>query len=1112
MTSLPSYTSATLVNEDVSLLKKQEQTTIKGINGTSPPTNSSRRAERPSLTKCSRLHGRAKEQAQLWDIHQSNIQVKKEQRRTSKVVLVRGPRGCGKTELVRRTLQGGAYVHKKEKQHYLTTTNDNTASTSISYCNQSNQGHLMVWKSDPQTLLQIGPGVGAAMERLVEDLLSRSEDEWQSLQQHFWTNAKLDAIQIATLLLSCPQLKPLLVNPALVVSPPPSAAAAGSLQQRRRQEDRSEEVQPFSRPEYRLDYSAYRTLLRAISSVDFPMTFMTDDFNWIEPNSLKWVMNRVADLHTEGALFVGTFTDDDDPAGDEGGVSLWRQTIEEWKQQDHVEVTEICLQNLDESTTHDMVAEMLMTDNGSVAAISSWVYQQTNGNPQYIEELLLGLRNEGLLRNSSEGDESGWILDLEQASASATIGTTVEIAPVSAYLAKTKLAKLPEALQEVLKVAACLGSLFETHLVSSAMSSSSGADSTTTETSLELAKEAGIIVDCFGSFTSKRACRFVHNSMHEAAISLVGTKQSEERAHFHLVMTRRLLRNLSAEELEADLLTVSGQLIFGAGAIKRKEEKYQCAQLAYRATQGCVRLTSFKSAHKSISFAIDMLEADTSNHAWREEYDLTLAIFNAAAEVAYANGDFELVEARVGAVMKFGRSFEDKLQANCTKLCLLGSTDTIDEAVELGFALLDELGEPFPKKPSRANILYSMFKTKSLLKGKSDEVLLRSPVMTDGRVIAAMQVLNILFTSVFLAKPIVAPLLATRMVQLSLNHGFCAYSCAAFSVYGMLLCSRGTYVKEGTRFGELSMRLLDRFQTKEFIPRVFVSVYGYIHGWSRPFEQSFEPLRRGYRVGLETGDIAFAMRSAILYIYYSFYKGKPLSVLAEKRAVYIEQVANVHKEATILMSSPLFYTIDHLMGLESVYSLHHKVDNLSWSQYQTIIIEFIQGDFKNAVLAGRQCNQVPYAGFNLALFYMFEGLANLALFKESGKRGLVAFARRRLKTLDRISKQAAENCLGNFLLLEAELSSLSPRNHKDTVRKYLCAIGLADSTKSLFEGAVAHEHYGRYLQSCGKKTAAASSLSHLQTACSLYRQWNAYPKADALQSEINKKAECETKS
>lgn len=250
-----------------------------------------------------------------------------------------------------------------------------------------------------------------------------------------------------------------------------------------------------------------------------------------------------------------------------------------------------------------------------------------------------------------------------------------------------------------------------------------------------------------------------------------------------------------------------------------------------------------------------------------------------------------------------------------------------------------------------------------------------------------------------------------------------------------------------------------------------------------------------------------------MYLLYSFESGKPLSVVAKDRAIYIENVPKRHKDATNLPSSAFFYTIDRLMGCESIYSLEINEQNRQWAEYKRVLIAFIEGDHVTASSIAQKCDQLPFVGFDLATYQMFCGLSNIAYFRESGKRGLVAAARRYLKILDRTSRQAADNCLSRFLLLDAEVSSLSPRKHKDTVRKYICAIGLADSTKSLFQGAVAHELYGRYLGKChDKATMTVSSLAHLEKACSLFREWDANPKADKLRREIDEKTTFRTKS
>jgi hypothetical protein len=244
------------------------------------------------------------------------------------------------------------------------------------------------------------------------------------------------------------------------------------------------------------------------------------------------------------------------------------------------------------------------------------------------------------------------------------------------------------------------------------------------------------------------------------------------------------------------------------------------------------------------------------------------------------------------------------------------------------------------------------------------------------------------------------------------------------------------------------------------------------------------------------------------YLYFSFDAGKPLEQLTQDERLFIQDVSYRHKDSTILMTIPLFETVNKLMGLEPRLELDHpsKESSLNWGYSQTVIVSFIFCDYRRSVKYSRPCfKEHPYDGFDLATVYGFIGMANIALYKQTGKRylGMRTLARRCEKKIKHVCKFAPEYCLGKLSLLQAEISSLSRMRHHNTVLKYLTAIAVADSSKHLLEGALAHERYGRYLTDYGD---LSSSLTHLRMACSLYREWNAYAKADMLQDEIDKMA------
>jgi predicted ATPase len=972
----------------------------------------------PSLRKCTDLYGRAVEQSVLLQAYKSTLT--REPR--SKLVIIKGPPGVGKTRLAESLME------ELEKDH----------------------GHILKWKFDRQNLLQVAPGFQQAVTNMVNRILAKTDDELKPLRRNL--DNHLDYTQKAMLLRQYPPLERLLNT-----------------------EDNP--IRVDNERAYGYDYYVFRLFIQAVCSPDFPTVYLFDDIHWIDDYGLSWALRAVHDVNINGALFVITYN-----TSVEDRQSSWYKELQDLKARDYIDVTEISLDSITEFGTASMVSHMLGVSITAQDRLATWIQRQTKGNPLYVEEIMVKLYEGGLIRPDSLS--KAWVVNLEKAKLQYQGLDTV-----CAFLA-AHLSEQSNALQEVVKVSSSLGYRFSSKLVSSAMSGS-------VLPYMKVAKKQRIVVDYKDDH--HKDYRFTHNSMQEAALSLLGANPLAH-ASFHIALGRKLVNVLNDQDLQAEMLTVLGQFIYGASAIESQREKYKIAALALRATQIAVSYTSFPSAEKTVAFAIGLL----GSNCWREEYDLTLALHNFSAEIAYASGRFDAVSKMVETVLEHARVFDDKLQAYSTKLYMLVSTNHTVGAIESGLQLLHHLGERFPQKPTKTDIGVSAFRIKRMLRGKSDEAILRSVRMVDSRKVAAMQIMNILFTALYLARPMLAPLVALRMVKLTLEHGVTPISSVAFSLYGMLLCSNGRHIEEGARYGDLALKMLDRFQAKQLIPRVFAAVFGFIHGWNRPIELALQELLRGYRVGLETGDIEIALMNVTLYTYYAFDTGKPLAALEQERKKYIEDIGSrQHNETTILIHSPLSKVMRQLMGIEELDDLSVTPDHaLNWPDHSKMKICFILCDYENAVEYGRKCRHfLPYAAVDVSSYFMVEGLACLALYKQGmRKQNLVRVAARNLKQLDRLSKSATEYCLGKFTLLEAEFSSLSLRNHRDTVRKYTLAVAFADSRASLFQGAIAHERFGRYLNESGDKLEA---LEHLRKACSLYEEWNAYRKVNMLQAEID---------
>ena len=72
----------------------------------------------------------------------------------------------------------------------------------------------------------------------------------------------------------------------------------------------------------------------------------------------------------------------------------------------------------------------------------------------------------------------------------------------------------------------------------------------------------------------------------------------------------------------------------------------------------------------------------------------------------------------------------------------LSQDDHQQECMDVGICVLKELGETFPNRLCMAHLMQEMSSVEKLLKGKSNEYLLRMPHITDSNKLSALQVLS----------------------------------------------------------------------------------------------------------------------------------------------------------------------------------------------------------------------------------------------------------------------------------------------------------------------------------------------------------------------------------
>jgi predicted ATPase len=384
----------------------------------------------------------------------------------------------------------------------------------------------------------------------------------------------------------------------------------------------------------------------------------------------------------------------------------------------------------------------------------------------------------------------------------------------------------------------------------------------------------------------------------------------EQRSAFHLALGRKLRKNLSPKELDWKLYVVLTQFRVGVDEAISRRERYDIAGLCLRAAEKAVSASSFPTASLYVDFGIEVLGDDH----WKDAYALSLTLYTIGTEVNYCTANFERVHELLSIVLKNARSFQDKLGAYATEVYVLGATDKMREAISRGLKVLGELGEPVAPYPSARRVSSEVNKMQRLTRGKTDESLLRLPLMTDPNKLASMKMLNMLFLSAMMTRPLLAASVSLSMMRLSLKHGMSAMTSSAFVTYGMLLCSLPGDFDEGYRFGQLSLELLKMFKMKEWVPRVYAGVYGVINLHKRPVSLSLEKLKSGFMIGLEFGDIEYAMLNANLFSFNLIISGRSLPFIESELKNFCFVMTLQKQESALVMVRPFIRLIQNLMG------------------------------------------------------------------------------------------------------------------------------------------------------------------------------------------------------
>ncbi len=861
----------------------------------------------------------------------------------------------------------------------------------------------------------------------------------------------------------------------------------------------------------------FQKFIACFATGEHPLVIFFDDLQWADTSSLNLIELLMGETPGGYLLLLGTYRD-----ADLSDSHPLRSAIGNIRNSE-VGFNTISLAPLKMWDINQMIANTLNCSPEIASPLTKLVYQRTKGNPLYSHQFLKALYADGLITFNTE--KCYWQCDLTRVNMMSLTEDVVEFLAI-------QLQKLPQETQAVLKLAAFIGTTFDVETLASAYQQPLAV----TAADLRMALQEGFVIPQnhiyhffneegrqipIGMGTIIRSqrpnYRFVHDRLQQVAYSLVPEK---DRASIHLQIGRFLQQNVSEQELDERLFEICGHLNAGWHLISDPLERVDLAALNLRAGRKAKTSVAYAVAENYLRTGEKLLPPD----AWETCYELSLSLHSDLAELAYLSNDFEEVERCAGLVLDRAHPLLDRVKVYEILIQSSIASYQLKPALKLGLKVLGEFGIVFPENPGPED-LENMFREVNLeLEGKSIADLESLPIMTDPESLAVMRILSSIGGTANFSAPSLFPLLVGRQLILSIQHGNTPTSIYAYASYGTLLCGVLDDIERGYKFGQLALRLLQRFDANEVFTRNYFQYYGFIHHWKHPLSETLSPLLEAYHAGLETGDFEFACYSVSYHLMNSYYAGRNLDELASEITFCRAAIDSHHQESSYNYCGTLLQAVLSLLdGPDQPGLIPDEPNDKNWEQdvqrqtrvyletgeipalhnllLQKLILSYLFEDYTKASQYARQSEQYldgVQGSMAVVLHYFYDSLVKLALVPDSPTDSQTVLLAQVAKNLDKLRRWAAKspvNFRHKLELVEAERQRVIKKTLA-AFEAYERAITFARENGFLQDEALALELTARFFLAWGKERIARLYLTEAKEA---YQRWGARKKIAQLE-------------
>ena len=841
----------------------------------------------------------------------------------------------------------------------------------------------------------------------------------------------------------------------------------------------------------------FENFMESISNKEHPLVIFIDDLQWADSSSLEFIQLLMSNKSIDYLLLIGAYRDNKDELVKPISAMVTELAAIE------LLIDEIKLQPLEAEVIKLMLEENLLSsrnNSSNLEELSSFIIDKTAGNPFFIKQFSQALYDKGYIYY----DLGQWQWNIEEIK---QLGITDNV--VDFLLNEIK--SLDPVTVEQLQYGACIGNRFDLQTLSLIN------DKTTDEIlkDLQTAVDKSLIVIDNQDASLKAEdikIKFIHDRIQQAVYA---TLSADKRDCIHLELGRLLLKDSSKVKAAEELFEIIRQYNAGRVKVDSQQERIKLAELNLEAARLAKKAVAYEMAFLYLEIALELLP----DNSWQEYYQLSLELYSELAEGAYLVAKYQKMEEFIRMVLENAKTIVDKIKAYLVKIESSQAQLKLHDALDTCLSVLKLTGVEIPSNPTQADVEQAFANVRTAMADMKVEDLEDLPVMKDPIKLGAMQVLLRSISVTYHTEPLLSPIVACKMMELSLEYGQPSFVAAVYSFYGMMLCGLQIDLKTGYKLGKLSSKMLESHDMKQYKVMI-LDIYNYfIKAWGEHLRTTLDQFMEGYQAGIETGAFEYAGYCLTAHDKNAFYAGCQLQITEEKIATNSSRLEKIKQGISMNWEQIFGQTVLNLQGKaedptkltgqlcdeNEVLAKLTNIGDLTGMFHlflNKIVLNYYFQEYSAAVEFAKKTEEYvkTMAGVvDIVTFYFFDSLARLKVYPTltaDEQDHILAKVNENQAKMKNWSEHAPMNFLHKFYLVEAERLQVIGDSCK-ALEYYNRAIDLAKEHEYINDEALANELAAKFWLDKGNYMYAKL---HFKEAYLCYKFWGAEAKVGDVES------------